>query len=218
MCRSTVDRAQRHRGERDLQAALVPGVADRHAVALLQGGRSCAGWPPPAAAGRWRWRASGSAGPVPSISTALSICSIVDMPVERMTGLPVSRSARSRSRSVTEAEATLWVSDAGLLQELDRGHVPRARRTSAGRGRRRTRSRSRSYWSCRTRPGTGSPGRSSRPTGWSASCRRMSAGAEISGVRFWNLTAFAPASAATSISCLAISMSPLWLMPISPIT
>ena len=47
---------------------------------------------------------------------------------------------------------------------------------------------------------------------------RMSIGVEMSGVRFWNFTALAPALAATSMSCLAISMSPLWLMPISPIT
>ena len=46
----------------------------------------------------------------------------------------------------------------------------------------------------------------------------MCSGVEISGVRFWNLTACAPASAATSISCLAISTSPLWFSPISAIT
>ena len=32
----------------------------------------------------------------------------VDMPVERMTGRPVARRARSSSSSVREAEATLW--------------------------------------------------------------------------------------------------------------
>src|ERR687890_2433634 len=43
-------------------------------------------------------------------------------------------------------------------------------------------------------------------------------GTQISGVRFWNLTAWQPASAATSTSRRARSRSPLWLMPISAIT
>jgi len=47
---------------------------------------------------------------------------------------------------------------------------------------------------------------------------RCSGGTQISGVRFWNLTASQPASAAMSMSCRAMSRSPLWLMPISPIT
>ena len=45
-----------------------------------------------------------------------------------------------------------------------------------------------------------------------------SRGVQISGVRFWNLTASQPASAAASISLKAFSRSPLWLMPISPMT
>ena len=52
----------------------------------------------------------------------------------------------------------------------------------------------------RTRPGTGTPCRSSRPTA-SPHLVPLSAGTQISGVRFWNFTACAPASAATSISC-----------------
>ncbi len=45
---------------------------------------------------------------VPSVSTARSICSSVDMPVDRMTGLPVAATASSRPRSVTDAEAILY--------------------------------------------------------------------------------------------------------------
>lgn len=45
-----------------------------------------------------------------------------------------------------------------------------------------------------------------------------SRGVQISGVRFWNFTASQPASAAASISANAFSRSPLWLMPISPVT
>ena len=47
---------------------------------------------------------------------------------------------------------------------------------------------------------------------------RWSLGVLISGVRFWNFTAWQPAATATSMSCLAMSTSPLWLMPISPMT
>src|SRR5919107_4458961 len=43
-------------------------------------------------------------------------------------------------------------------------------------------------------------------------------GTQISGVRFWNFTAWQPASAATSTSWRARSTSPLWLMPISAMT
>jgi len=39
-----------------------------------------------------------------------------------------------------------------------------------------------------------------------------------STVRFWNLTASQPTSLAILISFLAISTSPWWLMPASPIT
>ena len=50
--------------------------------------------------------------------------------------------------------------------------------------------------------------------GWSKSARvkrrRLS--------RFWNLTAFTPASAAASTSCFARSSSPWWLWPISAMT
>ncbi len=45
-----------------------------------------------------------------------------------------------------------------------------------------------------------------------------SRGVHTSGVRFWNFTASQPASAAASISAKAFSSSPLWLMPISPMT
>ncbi len=44
---------------------------------------------------------------VPSVSTARSISSSVDMPVERITGLPVRAIASSSSRSVSDADATL---------------------------------------------------------------------------------------------------------------
>ena len=44
-----------------------------------------------------------------------------------------------------------------------------------------------------------------------------SRGVQISGVRFWNLTASQPAAAAWSISANALLSSPLWLMPISPV-
>jgi len=43
-------------------------------------------------------------------------------------------------------------------------------------------------------------------------------GTHFSGVRFWNFTASAPASTAASMSRLASSTEPLWLMPISAIT
>jgi hypothetical protein len=46
----------------------------------------------------------------------------------------------------------------------------------------------------------------------------MCSGVERSGVRFWNFTACAPASAATSMSRLASSTSPLWFRPISAMT
>src|SRR6478609_7534000 len=55
-----------------------------------------------------------------------------------------------------------------------------------------------------------------RPQGVSRSMSHWSRGVQISGVRFWNLTASQPASAATSISARASSSEPLWLMPISP--
>ncbi len=42
-----------------------------------------------------------------------------------------------------------------------------------------------------------------------------SRGVHISGVRFWNFTASQPAMPAPSMSFLAISSEPLWLMPIS---
>ncbi len=45
----------------------------------------------------------------------------------------------------------------------------------------------------------------------------MCSGVEISGVRFWNFTAWSPASAATSTRRFAMSTSPLWFRPISPI-
>ncbi len=45
---------------------------------------------------------------VPSTSTACAICSGVDIPVERITVRPVSRSLVSSSSSVSEAEATLY--------------------------------------------------------------------------------------------------------------
>ena len=57
-----------------------------------------------------------------------------------------------------------------------------------------------------------------RPQGVSRSMSHWSRGVQISGVRFWNLTASQPASAAASISLKAFSRSPLWLMPISPTT
>ena len=47
------------------------------------------------------------------------------------------------------------------------------------------------------------------PHGVSRGTERMCSGVEISGVRFWNFTAWHPASAATSMSRLAISTSPL---------
>ncbi len=45
---------------------------------------------------------------VPSVATARSICSSVDMPVDRITGFPVAATASSSSRSVTDAEAILY--------------------------------------------------------------------------------------------------------------
>ncbi len=45
---------------------------------------------------------------VPRASTARSICSSVDIPVDRMTGLPVAATAARSPRSVTEAEAILY--------------------------------------------------------------------------------------------------------------
>ena len=57
-----------------------------------------------------------------------------------------------------------------------------------------------------------------RPQGVSRSMSHWSRGVQISGVRFWNLTASQPASAAASMSAKALSRSPLWLMPISPVT
>ncbi len=56
------------------------------------------------------------------------------------------------------------------------------------------------------------------PHGVSRGTSRMCSGVAISGVRFWNFTAWAPDSTATSMSRLAISTSPLWFRPISPIT
>ena len=217
MCRSTRDRAERHRGERDLQAALVAGVADRHAVPLPQGARSCAGSPPPAAAGRSRWRASAPAGRCRASRTARSISSIVDMPVERMTGLPVAASARSSSRSVTRRRGDLVRRRRRAPRGTPPTARPTARRTSAGRARAQYAAICRySSWPNSTRRCT--PGRSSRPTASARIWSRCSAGTQISGVRFWNFTAWQPGSAATSISRRAMSRSPLWLMPISPIT
>ena len=51
-----------------------------------------------------------------------------------------------------------------------------------------------------------SPGRVALEVHWSR-------GTHSSGVRFWNLTASAPASTAPSMSFLASSSDPLWLMP-----
>ena len=45
-----------------------------------------------------------------------------------------------------------------------------------------------------------------------------SRGVQTSGVRFWNLTASQPASAAASMRAMAFASSPLWLIPISPVT
>ncbi len=56
------------------------------------------------------------------------------------------------------------------------------------------------------------------PHGVSRGTSRMCSGVAISGVRFWNFTACAPHSTATSMSRFAISTSPLWFRPISPIT
>ena len=64
---------------------------------------------------------------VPSTSMAASICSIVDMPVERMIGLPVSRSASSSSMSVSARRRDLVRDDAEVLEERDARHVPRRR-------------------------------------------------------------------------------------------
>ena len=51
----------------------------------------------------------------------------------------------------------------------------------------------------RTPPGAGSRCSVIRPQGVSRSMSHWSRGVQISGVRFWNLTASQPASAATSI-------------------
>ena len=46
-----------------------------------------------------------------------------------------------------------------------------------------------------------------------------SRGVQISGVRFWNLTASQPGGlGAVDQSAWALLRSPLWLMPISPVT
>jgi hypothetical protein len=57
-----------------------------------------------------------------------------------------------------------------------------------------------------------------RPQGVSRSMSHWSRGVQISGVRFWNLTASQPASTAASTRAKTFSSSPLWLMPISPVT
>ena len=57
-----------------------------------------------------------------------------------------------------------------------------------------------------------------RPHGVSRSLSHSLFGVQISGVRFWNLTQFAPAWTAPSMICFARSSDPLWLMPISAIT
>ena len=56
------------------------------------------------------------------------------------------------------------------------------------------------------------------PHGVSRGVFFMCSGVEIAGVRFWNLTAWAPESAATSMSRFASSTSPLWFRPISAMT
>src|SRR6185503_3052654 len=66
-----------------------------------------------------RFNSSGSQGYVlvqciiirfslPTVSTAVWICPIVDMPVERMRGFPVLRTYFNKLRSVSEAEGTLY--------------------------------------------------------------------------------------------------------------
>src|SRR5262245_28562620 len=57
-----------------------------------------------------------------------------------------------------------------------------------------------------------------RPQGVSRSTSHCSGGTQSSGVRFWNLTASAPARHAPSTSRRAVSRQPLWLMPISATT
>ena len=58
------------------------------------------------------------------ISTACLICSIVDMPVDMMTGRPVEAILRSRASLVTRAEAILWGEGVELFHEIDRRLVP----------------------------------------------------------------------------------------------
>ncbi len=58
---------------------------------------------------------------MPSVSTARSISSIVDMPVERITGLPVRATASSSSRSVTDADAILWATTSSRSRNSTEG-------------------------------------------------------------------------------------------------
>ena len=104
-----------------------------------------------------------------------------------------------------------------LLEEVDRLGVPGRGEPVRCPARWRAR-RSRRTPRRRTRPGAGSRCRSSGPTGCPARCPTGRAGCRPPGVRFWNLTASQPAAAAASIRAMAFASSPLWLMPISPVT
>ena len=55
----------------------------------------------------------------PSKSTAVSISSRVDMPVERITGRPVARSFFSRPKSVSAAEGTVRGEDVAVSVDCD---------------------------------------------------------------------------------------------------
>ena len=211
------DRAERDGGERDLQAALVAGVADRHAGVAVAQRRDHA---QVRLLGLHRVRRGRVHEHEPVGAEHLDRG--VDLLDRRHAGREDDGLAgvAQRLEQLVVGErrrGDLVRDDVELLEELDARHVPR-RREPLEPAQQRVVARSRCTRRGRTRRGGGSRGRSSCPTASRAARRACARASRSRACASGTSPRRAPASAATSMSCLAISTSPLWLRPISAMT